>query len=263
MIVPLSWGGSIKVNPYETIGAGIYWYGVFDLIVAEVISRLLDKDETCVDIGANIGQFSLLMANIVGVNGSVLSFEPHPVLYTKLNQNLKEYTKKGIAHVYDIAIGEETGEGFLIEADGFSENQGTSRVDFKNSEGNIKHKISIKKLDSIILNNKINVLKMDVEGFEEFVLKGAIKLLESRSIRDIIYEDLDYQKSSVTKILKQFGYTIFSLHTSIFKPRILPLKGEVVFKIGQEGENFLATLEPARAIKRMQTWGYKSLRKIN
>jgi FkbM family methyltransferase len=263
IVVPLAWGGCITVNPYETIGAGIYWYGVFDLIVAEVITRLLDKDETALDIGANIGQFSILMAKLVGSKGSVLSFEPHPVLFKKLNQNLEEYLNYGIIQVYNLAIGESPAEGYLIEEEGFLANQGTSRVDLNHSEKTIRHKIKIEKIDNIVINNNISLLKMDVEGFEEFVLRGAGKLLEKKSIRDIIYEDLDFRNSNVTKMLIESGYTIFSLHTDILKPRISTLKKEVVFKNGQEGENFLATLDPDRAIKRMQGWGYKSLSKIN
>jgi FkbM family methyltransferase len=261
IVVPLAWGGVITVNPYETIGAGIYCYGVFDLIVAEVITRLLDKDETALDIGANIGQFSILMARLVGSKGSVLSFEPHPVLFKKLNQNLEEYLNLGIVRVYNIAIGESPADGFLIEEEGFLANQGTSRVDFKNCEKTIRHKIRIETIDNIVNNNKISLLKMDVEGFEEFVLRGASKLLEKKSIRDIIYEDLDFQNSNVTNILVQSGYTIFSLHADKLKPRICRLKREIVFKRG--GENFLATLDPDRAIKMMQGWGYRSLKKIN
>ena len=261
--VPLAWGGNITVNPCETIGAGIYWYGVFDLIVAEVITRLLDKDETSLDIGANIGQFSILMAKLVGSNGSVLSFEPHPVLFKKLNHNLEEQLKLGVVRVYNIAIGESTTEGFLLEAEGFLGNQGISRVDLNNCEEAVRHKINIEKIDNIVSNNKIGLLKMDVEGFEEFVLRGASNLLEKKSIRDIIYEDLDIQNSKVTNVLIQSGYTIFSLHTDVLKPRISPLKKEIVFKRNQEGENFLATLDPDRAIKRMQRWGYRSLTKIN
>lgn len=90
-IVVLPWGDSIKVFTNEVIGSGIWCYGVFDLIVGEAILRLLDKGETALDIGANIGQFSTLMARRVGLIGKVFSFEPHSDLYHELVTNCSLY----------------------------------------------------------------------------------------------------------------------------------------------------------------------------
>src|SRR5262245_4091239 len=72
--VRLPWGQTIKVQPREVIGAAIWWYGLFDLIVAEAIFRLLDPGETALDIGANLGQMTSLMRCRAGREGKVHSF---------------------------------------------------------------------------------------------------------------------------------------------------------------------------------------------
>lgn len=262
--VVLPWGDKININVEETIGAGIWAYGIFDLIVGELITRLLDKDERALDIGGNIGQFTLLMASIVGSNGMVKAFEPHPVLFNKLEKNCIGYINgaKNL-EIYNIALGSSSGEAvLLVEAD-FSTNSGTSRVANNLSSDESGIIIKIAKLDEIIEQDDfIGVCKIDVEGHEKEVLKGASNLLENRRIRDILYEDINYNNSPLRSIFEGYGYTIFSIHTDIFKPRISPVTNHVNFKIGQEGENFLATLEPSRAIKRLSTCGYKVLKSI-
>src|SRR5262245_24373041 len=64
--VRLPWGARVKVRTGENIGADIYYYGIFDKIVPEAIARLLDKGESAVEVGANIGQNCSLMALKVG-----------------------------------------------------------------------------------------------------------------------------------------------------------------------------------------------------
>ena len=68
------------MNPKETIGRAILRLGVYDLCVSESICRLLDPGESAIDVGANLGYMTSLMAAKAGKCGSVESFEPHPDL---------------------------------------------------------------------------------------------------------------------------------------------------------------------------------------
>ena len=62
--------------------------GTYEPYTAEVISRVLKKGDTVLDIGANIGYFTLIYANQVGNNGKVYAFEPSPQNYSLLNKNI-------------------------------------------------------------------------------------------------------------------------------------------------------------------------------
>ena len=88
--VRLPWGDLITIRPRETIGALIWYYGVFDLVVTEAICRLLDPSEVALDIGANIGQMSSLMRYRTGRLGKVVSVEPHPELFAELGKIVRQ-----------------------------------------------------------------------------------------------------------------------------------------------------------------------------
>jgi FkbM family methyltransferase len=263
-IVVLPWGDSIKVFTNEIIGSGIWCYGVFDLIVGEGILRLLDKGETALDIGANIGQFSTLMARRVGLNGKVFSFEPHSDLYHELVTNCSSYINiQKTLQAHNSAVGKNSGSGTLIIPKEFGGNRGTSKVGTDGPKDGDTFKIKIETLDEVCeALRSIGVCKIDVEGHEAEVLKGAAKTLRQKKIRDIIYEDVSLTNTELRAILVEAGYTIFSLHTDIIKPRISAFAEKKPFKKGQEGENFVATLEPDRAIRRFNAVGWKTLRKL-
>ena len=86
--VVLPWKMPIRVRPSDMIGSAIIRAGVYDPCVSEVLWRLLDKEETAIDAGANIGQMTSLMARRVGEKGKVLSFEPHPHIFQELTANV-------------------------------------------------------------------------------------------------------------------------------------------------------------------------------
>ena len=90
--VVLPWGLSIRVSPNEVIGASIWKSGLFELGVSECLWRLLDAGETALDVGANIGYMTCLLARRAGVGGKVIALEPHPQIFTELDDNVAGWT---------------------------------------------------------------------------------------------------------------------------------------------------------------------------
>src|SRR5262245_30401299 len=86
--VRLPWGAQIRVRPTDVIGSAIAKLGLFDLLVSESLFRLCDVGELALDIGANIGQMTSLMAVKVGPSGTVLAFEPHFEIFSELAFNV-------------------------------------------------------------------------------------------------------------------------------------------------------------------------------
>ncbi len=93
--VTLPWGLPLRVRSFDFIGLHIRWFGVFDLCVSEVIWRLLDPGDTAIDVGANLGYITSLMAARTGKTGNVLAIEPHPELYQELLTNLHDWQQMG------------------------------------------------------------------------------------------------------------------------------------------------------------------------
>jgi FkbM family methyltransferase len=247
--VILPWGARISVRPREVIGARLWYYGIFDMEVAELIFRLLDAGETALDIGANIGVMTTLMCARVG-DGSVLAFEPHPKVFSDLRKNVSLFTRSQTTpQLHQLALSNRNGTAFLEEGLDWENNRGTARVASPSPDGSGRLSITVATLDSMF-DSKCHVCKIDVEGHEFDVFQGAGGLLSRAQIRDIIFEDRGLYPTKVQTLLKDYGYEIFSVHKRLWGPTLQPLRAQPEFRLGIEGENFLATLEPKRALAR-------------
>ena len=78
----------MKINacPRDRIGSSILKTGTYDTVLLESLSRLINPGEICLDIGANHGLMTSLMAKSSGLKGEVIAFEPHPVIFKKLEE---------------------------------------------------------------------------------------------------------------------------------------------------------------------------------
>lgn len=176
----------------------------------EKLFGLVKEGMTVLDIGANIGELTLNFAKQVGANGKIFSFEPSPINFRKCSHNisLNENLKNKIT-LFNLALGEKEGVAYLQTRD--EHNLGM------NSIGETGVEVQMKTLDAVVLENKIqqcDLIKMDVEGFELKVLKGAVKTISD--FKPILFmemnnELLQRQGDSVSDLLnwlKQNQYKI-------------------------------------------------------
>ncbi|WP_373530521.1 FkbM family methyltransferase [Nostoc sp.] len=274
--VLLPWGVKIKIRPYEVIGRSIWTMGLYDLVVTEALWRLIDRGETAIDIGANIGYMTSIMAKKVGKTGSVYCYEPQPEIYKELSENINSWqASMGWYQIkaQKIALSNESGEGLLETPTDFIQNRGiatliSSKEGFSgqiNVNSSQTHIVSLSTLDETLrTNEQIDVIKIDVEGHEFEVLQGAARIITKQHIRDILFEEHRSYPSSVTQFLEERGYTIFRLCKGFWRPMLkLPMTSQIDYSQSWEPPNYLATKEPSRAIKRMQKRGWNSLRVNN
>lgn len=138
---------------------------------------LIDKKFHCLDIGANIGLTSILFSEL---GAQVDSFEPSPTTFTALEKNIKTAGIKNV-HLNNLGLGAKSMESELAyspdnRSGGFIANQ------IKAQAGLVHEKIQIKRLDDLYIfpkNDKVDFIKIDVEGFEKSVLEGGTNLLTS------------------------------------------------------------------------------------
>ena len=259
--VRLPWGAVLQVRTGDAVGADIYYYGIFDKIVPEAVWRLSDQGETDVDAGANIGQNSSLMWSRVGCEGRVIAFEPHPEIFQELQANHDRSRTSATAPVQleNVALGAAPGEAWLDEGEYFYRNRGTSKL-LPDAPGGKGIKVKVRRLDEYLANIKqVGVFKIDVEGHELGVLQGAEDTLKRRGIRDIVFEDLNPKPSPVMRLLEQHGFTLFELHDTWLKPRLKKLDPALPATRPGFSCNYLATLDPARAVARFRSAGWHCL----
>jgi len=176
------------------------------------LEHLVKLGSVVIDVGANVGTLSLPLALRVGEYGKVYSIEASPITFRYLRGNIA--LNKHIKNIYPLnyAIGEK--EGFVHFSNISSDDM--NRV-VEADKG--AHRVPMKTLDSIIEENnihKVRLLKIDIEGYELFALKGAQKTLD---ITDIIffeswekhYQAYGYSTGDVIKLLNIKGFEVYKL----------------------------------------------------
>lgn len=162
-------------------GATGNWYcGLHEYEDMSFVLHTLKPDDLFVDVGANIGSYSILAA---GGGSKVLAIEPIPSTFRALTRNivLNEFEKQ--IEAMNIGLGSEPGN---LQ---FSADQDT--VNHVLAEGESARQIvhvPIRTLDDVLAGSEPSIIKIDVEGFETKVLEGAQKTLTNPTLRAVIME---------------------------------------------------------------------------
>ncbi|MEL6254826.1 MAG: FkbM family methyltransferase [Bacteroidota bacterium] len=178
--------------------------------------KFLNADDHVLDIGANIGIMAALMAKKCK-GGRVLAFEPIPENCRALLR-VKKFLGLNNIDLFPIALGERVGE-IKMEMPIMKgvRMQGLSHVSHESIEGyeesGVKFTVAQKSLDTMpeLQKLKISAVKMDVENYEQFVLKGGLELF--RKQKPILYCELwdNENRQECFRLLKELAYDIYVL----------------------------------------------------
>lgn len=171
------------------------------------IRQLLRPGGTYVDCGANIGQLALAAAGAVAPGGQVFAIEPHPRTFACLSGNLALNPHRApIVHAVNAALGERDGEVAFTSFGSDDQNRIVAGGDVQ---------IPLRRLDTLLADSpSIDLLKIDVEGYEYFVLLGALGTLPR--VRVIFFEyyqrffdSFQYDGVRVIDLLTSTGFQVF------------------------------------------------------
>jgi FkbM family methyltransferase len=179
-------GLSRTINGTDRILISPRFRGVTETYETEVWNHLMAQVQPgnlVVDIGAFIGFYTIALAKRVGSSGKVIAFEPDPINFATLKTHVELNRVSDRVELIQAAVGDE--DGFVPFQTGRASESHISQV-----PGNDTQMIRCVRLDTIFPNRKLDILKIDVEGYEEEVLKGALNLLQDnrRSPRAIYIE---------------------------------------------------------------------------
>jgi len=254
-----AWGARLYCWP-DPLGQAVARTGVYDLTVAETLARLADPGERAVDAGANVGLMSSLLARAVGPRGSVVCFEPHPLIFATLARNVALWEREQgvtVVEARQAAVSSRAGTlPLTVDPDMFALNKGTASLE--NGDGPDATPVRTVRLDEE-LEDAIGVLKLDVEMHELAALEGAEALLSGGRIRDILFEEHELPPTPVTRLLESHGYTVLSVRQGLGGP-ILCAPAEAYSRKLWDPPALLATVEPERARRRLKRRGWVSLR---
>lgn len=197
-------GESLHIDPLRPFDRLIY-KGIFERSELRLIDQLIATGDVCVDVGANIGLYSILCVGR-SRTGTLIAFEPSQS-FTRLRSNLSAWEN---AIPLNIGISNENGTLNL----GLTRDDGDEHASFREggTEGN---KIAVKRLDDvpeIASLSGIDFLKIDVEGWERQVMTGAAELWRRRAVGIALIE-ANSQLGSVDYLreLIDLGYSCFRI----------------------------------------------------
>ncbi len=204
-------GLKLKVDISDFLGHGLYFgYDNDEARSYDQLLKLVKPGYTCIDVGANIGYLSMMMATREkGV--TVIGFEPDPINFQRASENLS-MNRLDSVKIHHLGLGDEKGEAVMEVRASF--NLGGNRIGKQGTKG---EKVSVTTIDLFFEVNppKINLIKIDVEGYEMKVLLGGEKLLKRDHpvlFVEINDENLGYHGNSASQLityLVNIGYTQF------------------------------------------------------
>jgi FkbM family methyltransferase len=215
-------GIKMRINIAQQMSGWIYWRGVHDWGPIYAMKAGVKPGDTFIDVGANLGEYALWAAKLTGYSGKVLAFEPLTEMFDLLNTNvaLNEDFKKNIVtikcglsdSVEEVPIYTSGNAGI----DGLHEGLPTI---FKTDSRNIfVENIKLDTLDNQVEKSalsKVDWIKIDVEGAELKVLRGAKKTIKRFHPALLLECNKDtslaggYTQESIFQFLDQFGYEYF------------------------------------------------------
>ncbi|MDB9524504.1 FkbM family methyltransferase [Oscillatoria sp. CS-180] len=159
--------------------------GHYDLTTSAIIRQFVHQKDTVIDVGANVGALTLLMASVAS-SGRVLAIEPGPSTFTRLKDNLELNPQlKAIVQIFSLGLADKAGELFWQEDPNVPGNAGLL------NEGGFR--VSVKTLDQFAEEQRLKRLdfvKIDVEGMEYEVICGGLEAI-ARFRPVLYYETLE------------------------------------------------------------------------
>ena len=160
--------------------------GVYEPLETRIAEKLVTPGGCVVDIGANIGYYTLLCARRAGSAGQVYAFEPAPENFSLLQQNIHRNGYRNV-QLENAAVSNVTGNLTLFIS---QENHGDHRVYASGSDDRQQVSIRAVRLDDYFADDPplIDLLKLDIQGAEGRALEGMKTLLQCRPPRAILTE---------------------------------------------------------------------------
>ena len=186
-------GHKLFLDEWDSLG--LFLHGSYEEFETETLKKIIKKNDIVLDVGANIGYFTLLFAKLVGENGKVYAFEPEPTNFDLLKKNFETNGYKNVILVRK-ALSDKTGKTKL-----FLSNKNAGEHMMVGTKEN-RHSIEIEMItgDDYFrdFSGQINFIKMDIQGAEIDALRGMSSLLQKMNEIKIMIE-------FAPKWLKNFG----------------------------------------------------------
>lgn len=181
-------------------------YGYYEKEFTEAVHELVKPGFVALDVGANMGYYTVMMASLVGPAGKVIAFEPikEPVYYLKESLQLNDFNN---TQLFDTCLGDTSGE--------ISFDRTSCRLNVSNKKVQLEMVVSIRPFDEMASEigvSKVDLAKIDVEGAEFNVLRGMKNTLQKHGphllieIHPAMIQEFGASAEEMLSFLSEMGY---------------------------------------------------------
>lgn len=216
-------GAKFLVKTGETGLTGNVYTGLHEFTDMGFLLHFLRSEDLFVDVGANVGSYTILACAVIGANG--VAFEPVPSTYNRLVENMRLNRLDEKVKCENKGVGDD--EGIVA----FTSDFDTTNHALASGESgeNVLH-IQVVTLDLVLKDRCPSLIKIDVEGYEKAVLEGARETLTKKSLHAVIMElngsgsRYGYDESLILEFMFEFGFKAYSY--SPFDRKLTNLEGK-------------------------------------
>lgn len=213
-VATTKYGVRIAGNTEDFIQRYIYYFGVWEPDLTEFVRTRLREGDVFVDVGANIGYFTLLASKLVGPAGKVIAIEASPRIFAKLRANLERNHATNV-DARNLAASDRRGSVKVYFAS--DSNIGETSIGEKQGS-HFEAEVPADSLDSLLTSqdlSRVRLVKIDVEGAEWLVLSGMGNLLRNghpdlEVVVELRPQSLDAYGKRVEDVLSMFSALGFS-----------------------------------------------------
>jgi len=222
--------------------------GVYEPFETELVKKEIKKGDVVLDLGANIGYYTLIFAKLVGKRGKVFAFEPDPTNFSLLKKNVEMNGYKNVELVQK-AVSNKTGKIKLYLCE---DNKGDHRI-YNSHDGRQSIEIEAIRLDDYFknYNGAVDFIKMDIQGAEGGAIQGMFNLLKKNNVKIITefwsigLKRFGIDSEECLKLLIEFGFKLYEVNEreKKIKPVNVPKLLEVYTPKKENSTNLLCLKE--------------------
>ena len=209
----------------KNINDSIQRYGMpdYELVLEQSYSKIIHEGDTVIDIGAHAGRHTKVFQQLIGNTGFLYAFEPLPEQFAALKQELGSEN----VTVINKALSDRAGKMDFYKVDNYPEESGLKKRIYNREDARVeKIEVEVDMLDAYIgMFQNIAYIKLDAEGAEINILKGAVQCL--KKYKPIISVEYGYPSYSVYGLEKDSLYEFASQNQYY----ITDLYGNIIFNI--------------------------------
>jgi FkbM family methyltransferase len=186
--------------------------GIWEPENLSVLYSLVTSNTVFLDIGANIGYFSIAIGNRIKREGRVFAIEPHPRLTNLIERSLQLNSLENVVQIFQCAASDQEGTVDLFYPDNHLGKGSSSR---KPDEQGEYHSVQAHRVDMLLPKNMtVDLIKIDVEGHELNVLRGMQEVLQRSPNVKVLFEKLELSKAEafgIASLMRNHGFDLYGV----------------------------------------------------